>query len=195
MIPFKLGLTGSIGMGKSTTARFFKEEGCEVWDADSAVHRLYQDAAVAPIGERFPTAIVNGVVDRTILKQIISDDPKALKTIEDIVHPLVAQDRARFIENATADILVFDIPLLFETKGHLAMVAVACVTVPDNVQRDRVMERRTMTLEQFEHIKAKQMPNKEKCELSDYVIETLTLEGAQRHVQDIVKGIREDRHA
>ena len=195
MTPFKLGLTGSIGMGKSTTAKFFEEEGCQVWDADSAVHRLYQDAAVAPVGARFPEAIVNGMVDRKILKQIISYDPKSLKSIEDIVHPLVAQDRSAFIESATADILVFDIPLLFETNGHLAMDAVATVTVPNNVQRDRVMARGTMTLEQFEQIKAKQMPNKEKCDLSDYVIETLTLEDAKRQVQDIVKGIREGRHA
>ncbi|SDD64251.1 dephospho-CoA kinase [Ruegeria marina] len=189
---FLLGLTGSIGMGKSTTARLFVEEGCALWDADAAVHRLYAPggAAVEPMRAVFPEAILNDAVSRDALKAIIAADPSALKRIESIVHPLVAQDRARFRETATADILVFDIPLLFETGGDAAMDAVACVSVPPEVQKDRVMARGTMTEAQFEQIRAKQMPNDEKCARADFVIVTDTLDHARAQVQDVVRQIR-----
>ncbi|NOE26840.1 dephospho-CoA kinase [Ruegeria sp. HKCCD6157] len=189
---FALGLTGSIGMGKSTTAQMFVEEGCALWDADAAVHRLYsrEGAAVGPMERLFPSAIQDGAVNREALKQIIAADPAALKAIEAIVHPLVAADRAAFREAATNDILVFDIPLLFETGGDAAMDAVACVSIPADEQKRRVMERGTMTEAQFEQIRAKQMPNEEKCARSDYVIVTDTLDHARAQVQDVVRQIR-----
>lgn len=189
---FALGLTGSIGMGKSTTAQIFVEEGCALWDADAAVHRLYSrgGAAVEPMRTAFPDAIVEGAVNRDALKQIIAQDPSALKRIEAIVHPLVAADRAAFREQAKADILVFDIPLLFETGGDAAMDAVACVSIPAEEQKRRVIERGTMTEAQFEQIRAKQMPNDEKCARSDFVIVTDTLDHARAQVQDVVRQIR-----
>ncbi|MES0825533.1 dephospho-CoA kinase [Ruegeria sp. SCP11] len=189
---FALGLTGSIGMGKSTTAQMFVEEGCTLWDADAAVHRLYSrgGAAVESMQATFPNAIVDGKVSRDALKQIIAQDPSALKQIEAIVHPLVAADRAAFREQTNADILVFDIPLLFETGGDAAMDAVACVSIPTEEQKRRVMERGTMTEAQFEQIRAKQMPNDEKCARSDFVIVTDTLDHARAQVQDVVRQIR-----
>lgn len=189
---FVLGLTGSIGMGKSTTARMFADENCDVWDADEAVHRLYSKggAAVGPMAEAFPAAIVDGAVSRERLKEIIAEDPTALQRIERIVHPLVAEDRARFIAASRADIVVLDIPLLFETGAQGPFDAIACVTVAPEVQRQRVMARGTMTQAQFETIRGKQMPADEKCRLSDYVITTETLEDARQQVQDLVWKIR-----
>ena len=189
---FLLGLTGSIGMGKSTTAKLFAAEGCDVWDADAAVHRLYDvgGAAVEPMRAAFPNAVVDGTVSRDALKQIIGQDSTALKKIEQIVHPLVAQDREEFKANATSDILVFDIPLLFETGGNARMDAVACVSVSAEIQEIRVMERGTMTLEQFQNIRAKQMPDAEKRALADFVIITDTVDHARSQVQDIVEKIR-----
>ncbi len=195
---FHLGLTGSIGMGKSTTAKMFAKEGCAVWDADAAVHRLYAKggAAVAPMQAAFPTAIEADAVSRAALKEIIAADPTALPRIESIVHPLVTQDRATFLAEAHSDIAVLDIPLLFETGGDAAMDAVVCVTIPDAVQRDRVLARGTMTKAQFEAIRAKQMPAKEKCARSDYVIVTDTPDHARAQVRDVVQDIREKlRHA
>ncbi|MEC7256436.1 MAG: dephospho-CoA kinase [Pseudomonadota bacterium] len=189
---FKLGLTGSIGMGKSTTAQMFRDEGCEVWDADAAVHRVYAagGSAVGPMRAAFPQAIVDGAVDRGALKTIIAADPTALKTIETIVHPLLKQDRADFLANATADILVYDIPLLFETGGNAGMDAVACVSVDAETQEARVLARGTMTANQFQMIRAKQMPDAEKRARADYVIVTDTLEHARAQVQNIVSTIR-----
>ncbi|OSQ49912.1 dephospho-CoA kinase [Marivita geojedonensis] len=189
---FKLGLTGSIGMGKSTTAGFFAEAGCAVWDADAAVHRLYSEngAAVAPMAALFPDAILGGVVDRVALRKIIGRDPDALKRIEGVVHPLVREDRAQFAEATKAEIVVFDIPLLFETGADTEMDAVACVTVSPEVQEKRVLERGTMTRDQFLAIRQKQMPNSEKCARSDFVIETDTLEHARSQVHDVLEQIR-----
>ncbi len=189
---FALGLTGSIGMGKSTTAQMFVQLGCALWDADAAVHRLYSagGVAVAPMAKVFPTAIVNGSVSRDELKRIISEDRGSLKTIEGIVHPLVAADRQEFRKNTDADIAVFDIPLLFETGGDAEMDAVACVSVSPEQQKQRVLERKTMTEAQFEQILSKQMPNEEKCARSDFVIVTDTLDHARAQVQDIVRQIR-----
>ena len=189
---FCLGLTGSIGMGKSTTAKMFADLGCDVWDADAAVHRLYGLAgdAVAPIGDAFPSAIVDGIVSRDALKQIIGQRPDALKEIERIVHPLLAQDRAQFRQSAHADILVFDIPLLFETGGEVAMDAVATVSIPAETQESRVMERGTMTRDQFLYIRGKQMSDADKRLRADYIIVTDTPEHARAQVQDIVAKIR-----
>ena len=189
---FKLGLTGSIGMGKSTTAKLLAEEGCAIWDADAAVHRLYAPGgkAVAPMQAAFPDAIVDGAVSRDRLKQIILADSTALKTIETIVHPLVGADRADFIAQAQADILVFDVPLMFETGGNAAMDAVLVVSAPEDIQRERVLARGTMTEEQFLAIKSKQMPDPEKREKADFVVITDTLDHAKSQVQAILATIR-----
>lgn len=189
---FCLGLTGSIGMGKSTTAAMFVDEGCALWDADAAVHRLYAKggAAVDPLRLAFPQAVQDGAVDRGVLKQIIGATPEALARIEAIVHPLVAQDRAQFRDRAGSDILVFDIPLLFETGGGAGLDAIACVSAPPDIQERRVLERGTMTREQFQLIRDKQMPDAEKRARSDFVIITDTLDHAREQVQDIVRQIR-----
>lgn len=189
---FSLGLTGSIGMGKSATAQLFAAQGCAVWDADAAVHRLYGKggAAVQPMAEAFPDAIENGEVSRAALKRIIGADPQALTRIEAIVHPLVAQDRASFRADAKSDVLVFDIPLLFETGSNAEMDAVACVTVDAETQQERVLARGTMTVEQFQQILQKQMPIEEKMARADYVIETDTLEHAEAQVAEILADIR-----
>lgn len=191
---FTLGLTGSIGMGKSTTARMFAAEGCAVWDADAAVHRLYDvgGAAVAPLSAVFPEALRDGAISREVLKQIIARDPGALKTIEGIVHPLVGRDRADFLVQADADIVVMDIPLLFETGGQARVDATVCVYTDDTTQRERVLARGTMTPEQFEAIRAKQMPAEEKRALADFVIETDTIEHARQQVQEVVRTIRKE---
>lgn len=189
---FSLGLTGSIGMGKSTTAKLFAMAGCDVWDADAAVHRLYGAGgdAVAPLTALYPAALAaDGSVDRGALKQIIMTDPTALKQIEAIVHPLVAQDREAFRRTATSDVLVFDIPLLFEGGGDAAMDAVVCVHVDAETQRRRVLDRGTMTVEQFEHILQKQMPIDEKLARSDFTIETDTLEHARAQVEQVLATI------
>ena len=190
---FKLGLTGSIGMGKSTTAKMFAEAGCAVWDADAAVHRLYAKggAAVGPLAALFPEVIEDGAVSRRQLREIIAQDPEALKKIEGIVHPLVAADRQFFLENAEAEIAVLDIPLLFETGAEAQMDAVACVSIQEEIQEKRVLERGTMTIEQFVQIRAKQMPNADKCARSDFVIVTDTVEHARAQVHDVIKRIRE----
>lgn len=184
----KLGLTGSIGMGKSTTAGFFADEGCAVWDADAAVHRLYSKggAAVPELGAVFPEAIVDEAVSRDVLKQIILRDKTALARIEQIVHPLVGLDRQSFIDEAVSNILVFDIPLLFETGGNVVMDYTACVHVPFEVQKARVLERGTMTEADFLHILSKQMPIKEKLAKADFAIETLDRDTARARVREIV---------
>jgi len=189
---FKLGLTGSIGMGKSTTAQMFVDLGCALWDADATVHQLYAPggAAVAPMAAAFPDAVDGKSVSRAALRQIIALDPAALRQIEAIVHPLVAKHRAEFVAGIDADIIVFEIPLLFETGGDAAMDATVCVFVPDDIQEERVMERETMTHEQFLAIRAKQMPADEKCARSDYVIKTDTFAHARAQVHDVVRRIR-----
>ena len=189
---FKLGLTGSIGMGKSTTAGLFAQAGCDIWDADAAVHRLYakNGAAASEIGRSFPDAIVNGEVSRERLRQIIAQDPEALSRIERIVHPLVALDRENFLKTAKSHIVVFDIPLLFETGADQTMDAVVCVTVSPEVQKSRVLQRQSMTEDQLETILAKQLPDALKRERADYVIETDTLEHAREQVQDVIEDIK-----
>ena len=194
---FQLGLTGSIGMGKSTTAGFFADAGCAVWDADAAVHRLYAPggAGVAPMRARFPAAIEHDAVSRDRLREIIASDPDALRAIEAIVHPLVRADRADFAAANPDRVVVFDIPLLFETGSEAEMDAVACVTIPAELQRARVLARGTMSAEDLDRILARQMPNEEKCARADFVIVTDTLEHAQAQVQKVMTEIERRRHA
>lgn len=188
---FRLGLTGSIGMGKSTTAQLFAEAGCAVWDADAAVHGLYSKggAAVAPIRKVFPDAVISGAVDRAQLRKIIAADPRSLARIEAIVHPLVAQDRERFLAEQAADVAVLDIPLLFETEAGV-FDAVAVVSAPPEEQRARVLARGAMTAADFETVLARQMPDAEKRARADYIIETDTLEHAREQVQAVLADIR-----
>ena len=193
---FLLGLTGSIGMGKSTTAQMFADAGLPVWDADAAVHRLYNGgAAVAPLAKIFPKAVVDGVVSRDVLKAIIATDATALKKIEAVVHPLVAGDRHSFVASSKDDIVVFDIPLLFETGADAWLDAVAVVTAPADIQRKRVMARPGMTTEQFELILSRQTPDADKRERADYLIETLTLDAARAAVDDVIGRIRDKLNA
>lgn len=188
---FRLGLTGSIGMGKSTTARLFAEEGCAVWDADAAVHRLYArgGAAVEPIAELLPEVVVDGSVDRARLRERIARAPEALAQLEDIVHPLVARDRERFLAEQSADVTVLDIPLLFET-GATGLDAIVVVSAPAEAQRARVLARGSMSAADFETVLARQMPDAEKRARADYVIETDTLEHAREQVQAVLADIR-----
>lgn len=192
---FRLGLTGSIGMGKSTTAKFFENAGCALWDADAAVHRLYakDGKAVQPIRNAFPNVVLNGFVSRDLLKKELELTSNGFEKLEAIVHPLVAQDRETFINQSSADILVFDIPLLFETGGDKFMDAIVCVTVDSTIQKQRVLARGTMTEKQLQSILKRQMPISEKLLKSDYVIETETLEHAEQQVGAVLKDIRENR--
>ncbi|PIE10971.1 MAG: dephospho-CoA kinase [Rhodobacterales bacterium] len=187
-----LGLTGGIGMGKSTTARLFGEYGIPVWDADAAVHRLYDQggAAVAPIRALFPEAIEDGAVSRPALKRIIAADPGALDRIEAIVHPLLADDRAAFIAGATSDIVLFDIPLLFETNADGWLDVTATVSVAADTQRQRVLERPNMTEAQLDAILARQLSDAERRERADHVINTTTPETARADVDRIVSILR-----
>lgn len=189
---FRLGLTGSIGMGKSTTARMFADEGLPVWDADAAVHRLYGrgGAAVAPIEAAFPAAVIDGAVSRPALKEIIAADPEALPRIEAIVHPLVQADREAFVAAQSADIVVLDVPLLYETGGAAEMDAVVVVSAPAETQAARVLARPGMTRPQFEAILGRQMPDVEKRAKADYLIETTSLEVARQGVREVIARIR-----
>ncbi|NBE07305.1 dephospho-CoA kinase [Paragemmobacter ruber] len=192
MTAFRLGLTGSIGMGKSTTAAMFAAEGLPVWDADAAVHRLYAPggAAVAPLAAIHPAAQSEGGIDRAALKAWIARDPAALGRIEAIVHPLVAADRHAFLQAVAADIVVLDIPLLFEKGYEAEMDATLLVTAPPALQRARVLARPGMTEAQFSAILARQMPDSEKRGRATHIIETLELDAARAAVRALIGYIR-----
>ena len=189
---FKLGVTGSIGMGKSTTAAMFAGEGIPVWDADAAVHRLYAEAgaAVAPIARLCPAALLNGTIDRPALKAWIARDPTALAKIEAVVHPLVAANRAVFLAETGSDIALFDIPLLFETGTDAQMDATLLVTAPADLQLGRVLARPGMTPEQFRLILSRQMPDAEKRARSSHIVETLDLASTRAYVRALISHIR-----
>lgn len=190
--PFLLGLTGSIGMGKSTTAEMFSQAGCSVWDADAAVHRMYAvgGSAVEPLRELRPEAVVDGAVSRDALKSWIQTDDSALAQIEAIVHPMVGADRAAFLRETDSEIAVLDIPLLFETGAEASFDAVAVVSAASEVQKERVLARPGMTEAQFSAILAKQMPDSEKRHRADYVIDTSSLHSAEADVARILREIR-----
>jgi len=190
--PFLLGLTGSIGMGKSTTARFFREFGVPVWDADAAVHRLYGPGAAGTRALRslVPQAVGPDGVDRAELRRRIRADPDLLARIEAVIHPLVAADRAEFIAGAAhrgAPLVVLDIPLLFESGAEAALDAILVVPASPEEQRRRVLSRDGMTEADFESILARQMPDAEKRRRADHVIETRGLDAVRAQVHDLVE--------
>lgn len=196
--PFLLGLTGSIGMGKSTTAAMFAEAGIPVWDADRTVHDLYAKGgeAVAPIAAAFPSAVKDGAVDRAELKKLLASDKKALTRLESIVHPLTTASRSDFIAaHPEADLILLDIPLLFETGADAACDATLVVTAPAEVQRARVLERPGMTEAQLDFILSRQMPDAEKRRRATFVIETLDLEQTRQDVRNLIAKIRGEQDA
>jgi dephospho-CoA kinase len=183
-----LGLTGSIGMGKSTTAQMFRDEGIPVWDADEAVHALYVEggAAVGPISAALPEAIENNHVSRDRLKEMISDDLSVMGKLEEIVHPLVSEHRAAFLASHDGPLIVLDIPLLFETSAQNWLSSVLVVTAPADIQKERVMARPGMTEDQFQRILERQMPDAEKRACADHIIETLTLDDTRKAVRHLI---------
>lgn len=191
-----LGLTGSIGMGKSATAQMFRDEGISVYDADAAVHALYAPggAAAAALEGVFPGVVRHGAVDRTALSAQVLQDPAAMRRLEEIVHPLARQAQQAFLRTrlqAGDEIVVLDIPLLFETGGDQYMDAVVVVTAPEAVQRERVLARPGMTDEKFRQILARQTPDAEKRARADFLINTgLGFEEARRQVRLVLDAIR-----
>ena len=191
-----LGLTGSIGMGKSATAGMFRDAGLPVYDADAAVHEIYEvgGTAVEPIGRVFPDAIIDGRVDRNILRGLVLNDAAAMKTLESIVHPLVGETQIRFRKEAIeqdADIAVLDIPLLFETGGDARVDYVAVVTTTPEEQKQRVLERPGMTEDAFNAILAKQTPDAEKRKRADFIINTrIDLTYAREQVHALISALR-----
>jgi dephospho-CoA kinase len=190
--PFIIGLTGSIGMGKTTTAEMFREQGIPVWSADDAVHRLYgpEGLAVAAIASLCPEAVSTAGVDRAVLSKWITETRDGLSKIEAVIHPLVAEDRARFLQATTEDVVVLDIPLLFETGGDKFVDAVVVVSVSENEQRKRVLARPGMTAEKLDFILSKQLPDLEKRKRADFVIETSSLDDARLAVQKVIESIQ-----
>ena len=198
---FVLGLTGSIGMGKSATADLFRRAGAPVHDADATVHALYAGEAAGAIEAAFPGATRDGVVDRAALGPMVIGRPEAMARLEAIVHPLVAAARTRFLERARASgaaIAVLDVPLLLETGSAGACDAVCVVTAPADVQRTRVLARPGMTEEKLAGILARQMPDAEKRRRAHFLVDTSRgFPSAERQVRDIVRALagREGRAA
>jgi dephospho-CoA kinase len=192
-----IGLTGSIGMGKSTTAAMFREAGAPVYDVDAVIRDLYEPGglAVAPIGEAFPGVVKDGRVDREALRQRVLGDAEALKRLNAIVHPLTRADRAEFLRRAEAEgaeMVVLDIPLLFETGGHADMDAVVVASAPPEQQRERVLARPGMTPERLDAILAQQMHDAEKRARAHFVVDTgRGLEPARQQVAEIMAVMRD----
>lgn len=187
----KLGLTGSIGMGKSTTAQIFADRGVPVYDADAVVHQLYQSEAVPLIAEAFPEAVIDGQVDRKILSASVLGKPDELKKLENIVHPLVHAKEQQFLRDAEAKgakLVVLDIPLLFETGGTNRVDKILVVSAPYEMQRERVLSRENMTEKKFQSILARQMPDAEKRAKADFIVDTgQDKEFARQQVSEILE--------
>lgn len=191
--PFVIGLTGSIGMGKSETAKLFAAEGVPVHDADAAIARLYGKggAAVDILAREFPGTVKDGAVDRAALSAAVVNNPDALKKLEALVHPLVTDERNAFLKAAHAPIILFDIPLLFETGADREVDAIVVVSAPEDVQRARVLSRPGMTPEKFEALKARQLSDAQKRQQAHYVVITdKGLDHAREQVKMILADIR-----
>jgi dephospho-CoA kinase len=188
--PYLVGLTGSIGMGKSETAKMFAALGIPVYDSDAAVHRLYEagGAAVPVIAQAFPGAVKDGKVDRAELSKKLAADPQGFKKLEALVHPLVGVEQRKFLDKAASDgaqMVVLDIPLLFETGGHARMDAVVVVSAPHHIQRERVLARPGMTPDKLDQILSRQTPDAEKRAKAHFVVETD--KGLDRAFEDVKK--------
>ena len=185
-----VGLTGSIGMGKSTTAKLFAEAGVPVYDADAAVHKLYEGEAAPAIEAAFPGTTSDGKVDRKKLSARVVHDPAAIKQLEQIVHPMLGASRKKFFDDAErsgAPVVVVDVPLLFETGGEKRVDAVVVVTTSPENQRERIMARGTMTQEALDSILARQMPDAEKRKRADFVVDTSHgLDPVRAQIKDIL---------
>jgi dephospho-CoA kinase len=185
-----LGLTGSIGMGKSTTAKLFAEAGVPVYDADAAVHQIYEGEAAPAIEAAFPGTTVGGKVDRARLSTRVVHDPAAMKQLEQIVHPMLGASRKKFFEDAEAagaPVVVVDVPLLFETGGEKRVDAVVVVTTTPEAQRERVLARGTMDEAKLDSILARQLPDAEKRKRADFVVDTSHgLDPVRERIRDIL---------
>jgi dephospho-CoA kinase len=185
-----LGLTGSIGMGKSTTAKLFAEAGVPVYDADATVHQLYEGEAVPAIEAAFPGTTVNGKVDRALLSARVVHDPAAIKRLEAIVHPMLGASRQKFLDDAErsgAPVAVVDVPLLYETGGQKRVDAVVVVTTTPENQRQRILARDNMTEEKLDAILARQLPDAEKRKRADFVVDTSQgLDPVRARIRDIL---------
>ena len=194
---YLIGLTGSIGMGKTQTAALFEEEGVPRYDADAAVHGLYEvgGAAVGPIGELFPEAVRDGAVDRAALGRIVLKDGAKLAALEKMVHPLAGATQVDFLNAqmaAGATHVLLDIPLLFETGGHEFVDCVVVVSAPPDIQRARVLERPGMTEEKFADILAKQVPDSDKRAAADFIVDSsVSVADAHRQVKEILAAVRD----
>lgn len=192
---YLLGLTGGVGMGKTTTAGMFAAQGVPVWDADAAVHRLYAPggAAVPGVGALFPSAVTAARIDRKLLSQLLAAAPRRLAELEAVVHPLVVDDRAAFVAaHADAPVVLLDIPLLFETGAEAQMDGVAVVSAPAEVQRARVLSRPGMTPETLDLILSRQMPDADKRARATWIIPTDSLQAAQAAVAGILADVAQD---
>ena len=185
-----LGLTGSIGMGKSTTAKLFAEAGVPVYDADAAVHRLYEGEAAAAIEAAFPGTTVEGKVDRARLSSQVVHDPAAMKRLEGIVHPMLGASRQRFLDDAErsgAPVAVVDVPLLYETGGEKRVDAVVVVTTTPEIQRERILGRENMSNEKLDALLARQLPDRDKRARADFIVDTSHgLDPVRARIRDIL---------
>jgi dephospho-CoA kinase len=185
-----LGLTGSIGMGKSTTAKLFAEAGVPVYDADAAVHALYEGEAAPAIEVAFPGTTTNGKVNRNKLSERVVHDPEAMRRLEEIVHPMLGASRQKFLQDAErsgASVAVIDVPLLFETGGEKRVDAVVVVTTTPEIQRERILARPNMTSEKLDAILVRQMPDSEKRKRAHFIVDTSHgLEPVRLRIRDIL---------
>ena len=188
----KIGLTGSVGMGKTTTAKVFEKLGCDVWDADETVHKLYSKGgkAVVEVAKLFPSSVEDGSISRSRLKALLKNEPKNLKELEEIVHPLILEDRQNFQKYTTSDVVVFDIPLLFETGADKEMDKTVCVFTSKKKQMERLKNRNTGYDDYYKQLISKQMPSNEKCDRADYVIETTSHTAVEKRVIEILDILR-----
>ena len=193
-----LGLTGSIGTGKSTTAAMFRDLGVPVHDADATVHDLYRNEAVAPVAAHFPEALSDGAIDRKVLSAVLARSPERFGELEAIIHPLVRAREAAFIDaerRKASPLVVLDIPLLYETGGQTRVDKVVVVTCDPMVQRERVLSRPGMTEEKLALILSRQMPDAEKRQRADFLIDTgKGLEAARKQVEEIIAKLTERRN-